>query len=92
MKDTQPLVCFKLHALAAEPAEVGNQISAYTGKVGAGVLYILFADGNRHILILHNGVCPRRFLQQDFIVFLPIFVKTVALHRDKNVFLKVQPV
>ena len=92
VEDTQPFVCFKLHALAAEPAEVGDQVSSHTGEVGAGVLYILFADGNRHILILHNGICPRRFLQQDFIVFLPILVKTVALHRDKNVFLKVKPI
>ena len=92
VEDTQPFIGFQLHALAAEPAEVSDQVSAHTGKIMPCVLNILLVDGNRHILILHDGICPRRFLQKDFVVFLTVFIESVAFHRDKDVVLKVQSV
>ena len=92
VEDTQPFIGFQLHALAAEPAEVGNQVSAHTGKIIPCVLNILLVDRNRHILILHDGICACGFFQKDFIIFLTVFIESVAFHRDKDVVLKVQPV
>ena len=61
VKNTQPFVCFQFHALAAEPSEVGNQVSAHTSKIIPCVLNILLVDGNRYILILHDGICACGF-------------------------------
>ena len=92
VKDTQPFIGFQLHALAAEPAEVGDQVCAHTGKIIPCVLNILLVDENRHILILHDSICACGFFQKDFVVFLTVFIEAVAFHRDKNVVLKVQSV
>ena len=92
VKNTQPFVCFQFHALAAEPAEVGDQVSAHTGEIIPCVLNILLVYGNRHILILHDGVCAYGFFQKDFVILLTVFIEAVSLHRDKNVVLKIQPI
>ena len=92
VEDTQPFISFQLHAFAAEPAKVGDQVSAHTGKIIPCVLNILLVDGNRYILILHDSICSRRFLQKDFVIFLTVFIEAVAFHRDKNVVLKIQSV
>ena len=92
VEDTQPFVCFKFHALAAKSAKMSDQVCAHTSKIVSCVLNAFLADGNRHILILHDCVCACRFFQKNLVVFFTVFIKAVAFHRDKNIILKVQSV
>ena len=72
--------------------KVGDQVCAHTSKIVSCVLNAFLADGNRHILILHDCVCACRFFQKNLVVFFTVFIKAVAFHRDKNIILKVQSV
>jgi len=61
---------------------MGNQVCTYTGKIIPRFLDILFADGNRHILILHDRIRSRCFIKQHFVVFLTVLIQSVLSHRN----------
>ena len=92
MENAEAFVGFHLHALAAKPAEVGDQVCAHTGKIASCFLHILLVHGDGDILLLRIGVCARRSLKEHFVVFLPVLVEGVALEGHKDGLLKVQPV
>ena len=92
MENAEAFVGFHLHALAAKPAEVGDQVCAHTGKIASCFLHILLVHGDGDILLLCVGVCARRTLKKHFVVFLPVLVEGVALEGHKDGFLEVQPV
>ena len=92
VEDTKPLVRFKLHAFAAEPAEMCNQICAHTSKVCSCVLHIFLIDRDRHILILHDSVCSSSLFEQHFIVFLTVLVQLISRLWNQDCFLKVQSI
>ena len=68
---------------------MGNKVSTHTGKVVSGFLDVFLADGYRHILVLHNGICSRYFLKEHFVVFLAVFIQTVISHRNEYRLFKV---
>ena len=59
-----------------------NQVCAHTGKIIPRFLNILFADGNRHILVLYDRVRSRRFVEQHLIVLLAVLIQSVLRHRN----------
>ena len=69
---------------------MGNKVSTHTGKVVSGFLDVFLADGYRHILVLHNGICSRCFLKEHFVVFLAVFIQTVISHRNEYRLFKVR--
>ena len=60
---------------------MGNEVSAHTGKVGAGFLNILFGNGNRDIFLLHNAVCSRGFIKEHLIILFAVHITGIAPHR-----------
>ena len=66
-----------------------DQVCAHTGKVIPRFLKVFLGDGNGHILILHNGVCPRCLVEQHLVIFLAVFIQTVLRHRDQDGLLKI---
>ena len=66
-----------------------DQVCAHTGKVIPRFLKVFLGDGNGHILILHNGVCPHRLVEQHLVVLLAVFIQTVLRHRDQDGLLKI---
>ena len=66
-----------------------DQVSAHTGKVIPRFLKVLLGYGNGHILILHNGVCPRCLIEQHLVIFLAVFIQTVLRHWDQDSLLKI---
>lgn len=81
MEDTQLIICIQFRTLGAEPIEMPDEVSTDTGKVASGFLNIFLIDGNGHILILHDRICPCRLIKQHPVVFLTVFIQTVLRHR-----------
>ena len=67
-----------------------DKVSTHTGKIIPRFLDVLLADGDCHILILHDGVSPRRLIKQHPVVFLAVLIQTVLSHRNKDGLLKIR--
>ena len=48
------------------------------------------ADGYGHILILHDGICPCRLVEQHLVVLPAVLIQSVIRHRDKDGLLKIR--
>ena len=89
VENAEPFIRLQLHALTAEPSEVGDQVSSHTGKVVSRFLNILLAHRNGDVLLLNDRVCAGCFIKEHPIVLLTELVKRIALQGEKNGFLKV---
>ena len=92
VKNAEPFFSLQLHALAAQPPKVSNQVCTHSCKIGSRILYRLLIDRDRHILVLHDGISASRLFQEHFVILFSVLVQLVALQGNKNGFLKVQPV
>ena len=73
----------------AKGSEVGRKVRFHTGKETPGGIHILFADGNCQKLLLDNAVAIGCLVQKHLVVFLPVVVQTVPLHRHEDGLFKV---
>ena len=89
VENAKSFIRLQLHALTAEPPEVGNQVGTHTGKVVSRFLHILLAHRNGDVLLLNDSVCTGCFIKEHPIVLLTVLVKSIALQGEKNGFLKV---
>ena len=92
VENAKSFIRLQLHALTAEPPEVGNQVGTHTGKVVSRFLHILLAHRNGDVLLLNDSVCTGCFIKEHPIVLLTVLVKSIALQGEKNGFLKVRTV
>ena len=76
---------------------MGDKVSPHTGKIIPRFFDILLTHGYGHILILHNGVCPCRLVEQHLVIFLAVLIQAVIdgftvphCHRDKDGLLKIR--
>ena len=92
VENAEPFVRFQLHTLTAEPPKVGDQVSTHTGKVVSRFLHILLAHRNGDIFLLNDRVCAGRLFKKHPVIFLTVFVKSIALQWEKNGFLKIRTV
>ena len=89
VENAEPFIRLQLHALTAEPSEVGNQVGTHTGKIVSRFLDILLAHRNGDIFLLNDRVRTGRLFKEHPIVLLTVLVKSIALQGEKNGFLKV---
>ena len=92
VENAEPFIRLQLYALTAESPEVGNQVGTHTGKVVSRFLHILLAHRNGDIFLLNNRVCAGCFFKKHPVIFLTVLVKSIALQREKNGFLKIRTV
>ena len=78
--------------LRAEGGEMGDQVSADPGKVGAGFFNVLLADRHRDIFFLNDAVGAGSLVQQHLIVFPAVHITNIAPHGHQNRLLKICPV
>ena len=78
--------------LGAEGGEMGNQVCAHTGKVGAGFFDVFLADRHRDIFLLNDAVGAGGLVQQHLIVFPAVHIADIAPHRHQNRLLEICPV
>ena len=69
---------------------MGDKVSTHTGKIIAGFFDVLLADGYGHILILHDGICPRCLVEQHLVVLFAVLIQSVIRHRNKDGLLKIR--
>ena len=89
MEHLQSLLRIQLHAFGTQCGEVGDQVSAGAGKVGARLLNVLLLHGDREILLLHDAVAARGLVQQHLVVLFPVHIQTVVSHGHEDSFFKV---
>ena len=82
----------QLGTLGAEGGEMGDQVSADPGKVGAGFFDVLFADRHRDIFLLNDAVGAGGLVQQHLIVFPAVHIAGVAPHGHQDRLLEIRPV
>ena len=82
----------QLGTLGAEGGEMGNQVCAHTGKVGAGFFDVLFADRHRDIFLLNDAVGAGGLVQQHLIVFPAVHIAGIAPHGHQDRLLEIRPV
>ena len=63
VENAKSFIRLQLHALTAEPPEVGNQVGTHTGKVVSRFLHILLAHRNGDVLLLNDSVCTGCFIK-----------------------------
>ena len=63
VENAEPFIRLQLHALTAEPSEVGNQVGTHTGKIVSRFLDILLAYRNGDIFLLNDRVCTGRLFK-----------------------------
>ena len=63
VENAEPFIRLQLHALTAEPSEVGNQVGTHTGKIVSRFLDILLAHRNGDIFLLNDRVCAGRLFK-----------------------------
>ena len=90
VQNAQPFRCVHGCAFGAERGEVGDEVCADTGEIGAGFLNILFCCGNCDILLLHNAIRAGRLIQQHLVVFLAVLVQSVPAQGHKDGILKIR--
>ena len=78
--------------LGAEGGEMGNQVCAHTGKVGAGFFDVFLADRHRDILLLNDAVGAGGLVKQHLIVFPAVHIAGIAPHGHQDRLLKICPV
>ena len=70
--------------LGSQSGKTGGQLCAHTGKVGSGILNILFTDRYRNILLLNDAVTARGFTHDDIVVLHTVVIQIVIFQLHQN--------
>ena len=82
VKHSQFIGSAQFGTFGAKGGKVGSQIRTHTGKIGPGLLYILFCYRDRDIFFLQDTVAGRCFCKQHIVVFTAVSVQAVLPHRQ----------
>ena len=89
VENLQPLNGVHGAAGGTKGRKVRGKVGFHTGKEAPGGIHIFSADGDGDELLLNNAVAIGGLVQKHLVVFLPVVVQTVPLHRHEDGLLKV---
>ena len=89
-QQTQPIGRGQLRRHRAELGQVGDQVSADAGEIGAGLVDIPLDDADGQVALAHHAVAGTGNLgAQHLVKFLAVMVEGVAVQRQQNRPLKI---
>ena len=84
MKHTELFCGIHFRDLGSQSGKAGGQLCAHTGKVGSGILNILFTDRYRNILLLNDAVTARGLAHDDIVVLHTVVIQIVIFQLHQN--------
>ena len=88
-EDLQAGGCIQFPAYGGKLGKVGDEVGAYTGEVGTGLINVPLCHRDGDVAVLHHAVVGAGHLgEQHFVVLFPVMVQPVLFHGQQQGFLE----
>ena len=90
VQSTESFIGIHRNAFGAQRCIVRYQIRLHSGKIVPGLIDVFLADGDCHVLFLHDPVGVHSLVEDDSVVLIAVHIQTVRLGGHQDGILKIR--